>query len=141
MLQVFFNGHPTLALPDTGSDLMLVSREYAQKLKLEVDWDFDNWLEVQFADGSTGWTSGVARNVEWTVDDVSIQYWFNNPVVAVINTVIAAVLLVGPIISLYFVKRDAVKLSILAAFTAAFAVSVGLVTSAKRAEIFGATAA
>ena len=61
--------------------------------------------------------------------------------VAVINTVIAALLLVGPIIGLYFVKKDSVKLSMLAAFTAAFAVSVGLVTNAKRAEIFGATAA
>lgn len=61
--------------------------------------------------------------------------------VAVINTVIAALLLVGPIIGLYFVKKDAVKQSMLAAFTAAFAVSVGLVTNARRAEIFGATAA
>jgi hypothetical protein len=44
-------------------------------------------------------------------------------------------------VGLYWVTSDAVKLGMVAAFTAAFALSVGLMTNAKRAEIFAATAA
>jgi len=55
--------------------------------------------------------------------------------------VVAAVLLVGSIVGLYFVTSDAAKLGMVAVFTAAFAVSVGLMTNARRAEIFAATAA
>ncbi|KAI0514794.1 hypothetical protein F5B22DRAFT_647273 [Xylaria bambusicola] len=61
--------------------------------------------------------------------------------VAVINVLVAAVLLVGSITGLYFVTNDAAKLGMIAAFTAAFALSVGVMTSARRAEIFAATAA
>ncbi|RYP14827.1 hypothetical protein DL765_006128 [Monosporascus sp. GIB2] len=56
---------------------------------------------------------------------------------AVISILVAAVLLVGSITSLYFVTNNAAKL---AAFTAAFALSVGLMTNVRRAEIFAATA-
>ncbi|KAK3369411.1 hypothetical protein B0T24DRAFT_506498, partial [Lasiosphaeria ovina] len=66
------NGQPTLALPDTGSDVMLVSRKYARELGLTVDWDVGVWLEVEYADGSTGWTSGVARSVPWTLGSTTI---------------------------------------------------------------------
>jgi len=67
-----FNGQPTLALPDTGSDIMLVSRDYAQKCDLEVDWSEKNHHELEYADGSIGRTSGVARDVEWTVGSSTI---------------------------------------------------------------------
>lgn len=60
---------------------------------------------------------------------------------AIITILIAAFLLVGPITGLYFVANDAAKLGMLAAFTALFALSVGLMTNAKRAEIFASTAA
>ncbi|QYT03245.1 hypothetical protein H0G86_010215 [Trichoderma simmonsii] len=60
---------------------------------------------------------------------------------AIITILIAAFLLVGPITGLYFVVNDAAKLGMLAAFTALFALSVGLMTNAKRAEIFASTAA
>ena len=65
------NDHPILAVPDTGSDVMLVSRKYAKETGLAVDWDYAK-LEVEYADGSTDWTSGVARNVQWTVGDKTI---------------------------------------------------------------------
>ena len=61
--------------------------------------------------------------------------------VAGVNIVVAASLLVGPIVGLYFVISDFVKLGMIVAFTAAFALSVGLMTNAKKAEIFAATAA
>ncbi|KAL4805153.1 hypothetical protein BDV18DRAFT_25436 [Aspergillus unguis] len=61
--------------------------------------------------------------------------------VAVLTILVAAVLLVGSIVGLYFVASDAAKLGMIAAFTAAFALSVGLMTNARRVEIFAGTAA
>ncbi|KAF0325521.1 hypothetical protein GQ607_007272 [Colletotrichum asianum] len=61
--------------------------------------------------------------------------------VAVISTLIAAILLIGSITGLYFVKNDAAKLGLIAFFTSLFALSVGLTTNARRAEIFAGTAA
>lgn len=60
--------------------------------------------------------------------------------VSVISIFIAAVLLVGSIMSLYFATNDAAKLVMVATFTAVFALSVGLTTNARRAEVFAATA-
>ncbi|KAF4838674.1 hypothetical protein CGCTS75_v000190 [Colletotrichum tropicale] len=61
--------------------------------------------------------------------------------VAVISTLIAATLLIGSITGLYFAKNDTAKLGLIAFFTALFALSVGLTTNARRAEIFAGTAA
>ncbi|KAI0870663.1 hypothetical protein GGS24DRAFT_492839 [Hypoxylon argillaceum] len=61
--------------------------------------------------------------------------------IAWLSTILAAVLLVGAIIVLYNVKSDNLKLTLIAIFTLAFAACVGLLTNAKRSEIFGSTAA
>lgn len=61
--------------------------------------------------------------------------------VALITIFVAAIVLIGPITSLYYVTNDAAKLGLVTGFTALFALSVGLMTNARRAEIFGATAA
>jgi hypothetical protein len=62
-------------------------------------------------------------------------------VVVTVSTIFAAVLLVGATTSLYFVRRPGAKLGLLAAFTSLFAASVGGLTSARRQEVFAATAA
>ncbi|KAF4971473.1 hypothetical protein FSARC_1701 [Fusarium sarcochroum] len=61
--------------------------------------------------------------------------------VAIINILVAIVLLVGSISSLYYVESPAAILGIICGFTILFALSVGLVTNAKRAEIFAGSAA
>jgi hypothetical protein len=61
--------------------------------------------------------------------------------VSAISMTVAAILLIGSIVGFYFVSNDAVKLVMIAAFTAAFALSVTFMTNARRAEIFAATAA
>ncbi|KAH7151813.1 hypothetical protein B0J13DRAFT_619431 [Dactylonectria estremocensis] len=61
--------------------------------------------------------------------------------VALINTIIAIILLVGPITSLSYVSSQAAVLGMICAFTALFAISLGLMTNAKRAEIFAGSAA
>ncbi|KAF2185284.1 hypothetical protein K469DRAFT_750444 [Zopfia rhizophila CBS 207.26] len=64
-------------------------------------------------------------------------------VVGLINIVVAAILIIGAVVSLFKLRTrpDPVRLGMIAAFTAVFSVSVGLLTNAKRAEIFAATAA
>jgi hypothetical protein len=49
--------------------------------------------------------------------------------------------LIGPIAALYRAKDVPLRLGIMSVFTVAFAAFVGLVTNARRAEIFGSTAA
>lgn len=71
------DGHLTAALPDTGSDLMLISRGYAQTVGLSIGHSPDNRLEVELADGTTAWTSGVARGVPWSVGGKSVRCDFH----------------------------------------------------------------
>lgn len=71
------DGHLTAALPDTGSDVMLISNSYARKVGLAVDRDFENWLEIEFADGSIEWTSGIVRDVSWEVGGKTVQCDFH----------------------------------------------------------------
>ncbi|KAF2493057.1 hypothetical protein BU16DRAFT_551692 [Lophium mytilinum] len=61
--------------------------------------------------------------------------------VAIISTFIASVLLVGAIAGLYAVRSSKARLGMIGAFTALFALSVILLTNARRAEVFAATAA
>ena len=61
--------------------------------------------------------------------------------VAIVSTIVAALLLIGAIISLYFVKPPGKRLAMIAGYTVAFSLSVSLFTNAKRAEIFAASAA
>jgi len=57
------------------------------------------------------------------------------------SVLIAAVLLIGAIVSLYFTHSPGWRLALTALFTMAFAAGVGLLTNARRAELFAATAA
>jgi hypothetical protein len=61
--------------------------------------------------------------------------------VAAISILCAAVLLAVAIVSLYIVNNPTAKLGMVAAYTVLFALSIALLTNARRAEIYGATAA
>ncbi|KAL4784621.1 hypothetical protein BJX76DRAFT_356854 [Aspergillus varians] len=69
----YLNGTLTTALPDTGSDVMLVSRAYASQIGMEIDDDANKSLEVEFADGTTAWTSGVVHDALWSVGNSTIR--------------------------------------------------------------------
>ena len=62
-------------------------------------------------------------------------------VAAFISVVLAAGLLYGAVLNFYFVTSYKAKLGLIAAYTTAFALCVGLLTNAKRSEIFSACAA
>jgi hypothetical protein len=61
--------------------------------------------------------------------------------VAAIGLILAAVLLVGAIVHLYFVRSPSAKLGLVAMYALLFALSVAFCTNAKRVEVFAATAA
>jgi hypothetical protein len=61
------NGHTAVALPDTGSDVMLISKQYVEERRL-IHWvSTDNTYRtcLEFADGSLANTCGIAFGVEW----------------------------------------------------------------------------
>lgn len=62
-------------------------------------------------------------------------------IVAVISTTLAAGLLIGAVVTLYIVQNPNTRLWMIAGFTCAFSMAVALITNARRAEIFAATAA
>jgi len=57
------------------------------------------------------------------------------------STLLAALLLIGAIIILYNVTIPKWRIALIGIFTTLFAASVGLLTTARRAEVFAATAA
>ncbi|OJJ46802.1 hypothetical protein ASPZODRAFT_2031448 [Penicilliopsis zonata CBS 506.65] len=61
--------------------------------------------------------------------------------VAIINVIVSAILLVGPIVTLYIVKDAKSRLAMIAGFTAFFALSVAVMTNARRGELFASSAA
>ncbi|KAI1358664.1 hypothetical protein F5Y08DRAFT_321302 [Xylaria arbuscula] len=61
--------------------------------------------------------------------------------IAYLSTVLAVLLLFGAILVLYKVNSNDVKLGLIALFTLLFAASTGLLTNAKRSEVFASTAA
>ena len=62
-------------------------------------------------------------------------------IVSVLSVVISALLLVGAIVALYFTHNQRAKLGLIAVFTMLFAASIGLLTNARKAEVYAATAA
>ena len=62
-------------------------------------------------------------------------------IVGILSILVSAALLVGAIVSLYFVKPMGIRLAIVGLFTVVFAASVTLLTHARRVEVYGATAA
>jgi hypothetical protein len=91
---------------------------------LRDHWAFQKRNTVDPLDRTTVYKG---RHVAWTV--------------SVISMLCATVLLVVAIISLYIVNNPTAKLGMVVAYTVLFALSIALLTNAKRAEIYGASAA
>ena len=62
-------------------------------------------------------------------------------IVGIINVNVAAALLFGAIYNLYYVTNPQKRLGLIAGYTIAFATCVGLMTNARRSEVFAACAA
>lgn len=62
-------------------------------------------------------------------------------IVAFTDVALAAILLFGAVCNLYYVTNEEKRLGLVAGYTAAFAAFVGLMTNARKSEIFAACAA
>jgi hypothetical protein len=73
------------------------------------------------------------------------MYYYNvdqvSTLVAIFSILVAAALLIGAILALHFIKPMGIRVGIVGVFTAIFAISLVLFTSARKVEIYGATAA
>ncbi|KAL6787141.1 hypothetical protein J3E68DRAFT_418832 [Trichoderma sp. SZMC 28012] len=72
-LRGYLDGYSTAALPDTGSDAMLINGAYARKLGLDVDHNIGDRGTIRLADGSTALIDGIVRDVEWRVGSTIVQ--------------------------------------------------------------------
>lgn len=64
-----------------------------------------------------------------------------NRAVVILSMIIAVILLLVSIITLYFVTNNNTRLGLICGFTILFALSIHLLTNARRAELFASTAA
>ena len=67
------NGSGIAAMPDTGSDIMLVSPAVAARHNMRVDTEPEHCLEIEMADGSRDRTMGCAKDVPWTVGSHTVR--------------------------------------------------------------------
>ena len=65
----YLDGELASAVPDSGSDVMLLSRAYAQSRGLHINEAEQHRLKLQLGDGSYAWTSGLVTDLEWSFGD------------------------------------------------------------------------
>ena len=91
---------------------------------LQKHWLFRKRAANEVLDGTTLYKSS---HIIWTV--------------AILDLLLAAILFIGAVVSLYYVASPRAKLALVAMYTLVFAMSVALCTNARKAEVFAATAA
>ncbi|KAL2853299.1 hypothetical protein BJY01DRAFT_244265 [Aspergillus pseudoustus] len=72
----YLNGQLTTAFPDTGSDVMLVSMAYAKEVRVQIDEDPTNCVQIEFAVETTDWTSGIIRDLSWRIGTTEVYCEF-----------------------------------------------------------------
>lgn len=70
----WLDGNPIDAMPDTGSQVMLVSERYAMQNSLKVCRGDEYRIQLQLADGSTTFTEGVLKDMEWKYDEHGVPH-------------------------------------------------------------------
>lgn len=68
------DGERAVAIPDTGSDVMLVSTAYAKQRGFRIFRQNDCRSELEFANGSRAVTRGLVKDVDWSFGDFNTSY-------------------------------------------------------------------
>lgn len=91
------------------------------------------------------WHNCIGHRIKRPFDEEAQYFKYSDKnvlrVANVVGSIVSSGLLVGSILALYFVDNVLVRLGIIAAFTQVFSLVLILVTSAKKVEVFAATAA
>ncbi|PGH27806.1 hypothetical protein AJ80_00594 [Polytolypa hystricis UAMH7299] len=122
----------------------IVGDDPSDLVALRPPFDDDNLSRILHKYG--GYASYLLKQPKFKPGEGStdIHYFSEDHIsrMMTITSVLAAtVLMVGAIVSLYFVKQPGAKLGMVCAFTFLFAASMVLLTNARRGETFAATAA
>ncbi len=64
----YLDGELTGAVPDSKPDIIIMSRKYAPNRGLQIQYRDADKLELEFADGSAGYSSGVVKSATRTFD-------------------------------------------------------------------------
>lgn len=121
---IFGDGSKFLSDPGDLITLQKPPDEDFLSRSLQKYWLFQKRENNDVLDGTTLYKNS---HIVWTV--------------AILNLVLAAILLVGAVVSLYFVASPKAKLALVAVYTLVFVTSVAFCTNARKAEVFAATAA
>lgn len=76
MLAGWADGESTLALPDTGSDVCLMSLEYARARGYRIDTDYKHRKRMEFVDGSTAEALGRVEAFQWEFELSGSQVYY-----------------------------------------------------------------
>lgn len=104
------------------------------RLSQFIQNNFGIFFKTQDMDSARDCVSGNGRQVLISHQRVST---FST----VLSLILASILLFGAVISLSIIKKKQILLGMLCFWTILFAICVGLLTNAKRDQVFGATAA
>lgn len=131
----FFNRSSGAEFPTLGANSATLFDDADDLVALRAEQDRDRL--TAFVQDHLAWVFQVRKghgNISYASDRHIARF------VAVLSTVNAAALLVGAIVSLYAVASTKKKLGIIAVFTTLFTANVGVLTNARRAELFAASA-
>lgn len=85
------------------------------------------------------------KDLRVNTDEAAKARYFDGKILvrclSIFSVLVAAVLLVGSIVTLYFVQKPGTKLALVIIFIVLFAGALGLMTNANRDSVFGGTAA
>jgi hypothetical protein len=91
------------------------------------------------------WHHCIGHRIKKPADEEAQYFEYEDKYVLrvanIFGSIISSALLVGSIIALYFVENMLIRLGIVAAFTQVFSLVLILATSARKIEVFAATAA
>lgn len=129
---------------DSSNDM--VALKPSQETDLLSNFLREHWRdEVTSSPPSASYTFTDMKQKEETRDGANHFRRFKEAsitkTVNFVTILLAAIFLIGTIVGFYYVERPGVKLGMIAGFTVAFAGCIGLITNARRVEIFAATAA
>ena len=122
-------------------DLLTLKPPHERDFLSRFLYNHPGWLKVSISSPLISTAINIQRSTQLPGGlehfDEGHIYW----AVATISTALSVILLIGAIVTLRLVQDEDTRIGLIVAFTVLFGAALGLFTNARRAEVFGATAA
>jgi len=123
------------------TDLLTLKPPHERDFLSRFLYNHPGWLKVSISSPLISTAINIQRSTQLPGGlehfDEGHIYW----AVATISTALSVILLIGAIVTLRLVQDEDTRIGLIVAFTVLFGAALGLFTNARRAEVFGATAA